>query len=755
MKNFLQVSLRQSSIFISSQALTNHNSELNENTAILIANLRKLGYGVSQPLLSALNQTSSNFQNDLLKQFAEIMKVDKNWTPLVKGWDKPTGESFTDQIITFFANLFEGKGTKLPCGHIIPKNTFPLERYNGCPFCGTPFEFGKIEHFGQGGKLKVLNLWQETDIEKFYKNLLTSKTALDATQIDSLKILLGTMPLPKVEIEMKETLMLVIDLLIENNKESEAQYLLKTPTDILRYLWYKHTGFLQIIKPKTIISRKSLNAKAVYFLKAKSTIKEEVKQKKIKTKTRLKIKFNRKTCRMVANWFNSMPMGFERMCEIMHPQRSMWVRFIRALRLAEYSKKPGFERLKELIDVFYNERYLVWQGQLNELRSKKLSQETFTLLKQRPGIFARSLFSNILWFGKEPSLNALSEIIDQIPPRLLFTLNELAKNYFDSKGSRTVKPLGGISKNIPNNKLLRSHSSESLKEILKDLEETILKEMFRRYKSVQTESKTIYIDPRLDKIPMSIGDRSETVQDLPSALMGTRFPVLGDNFRIFMHWGVGMPAQHLDMDLSCYIAYPNSFTVCSFSHLVTTGCKHSGDIRSIPNQVGTAEYIEIDVPELQKAGAQYVTFTCNAYSSGSLALYLVVGWMNSENKMVISEKTGVAYDPSCVEHQVRVTQSLTKGLVFGVLDVAEKEIVWLEMPFSGQVAQGLDFNAVRSLLKKLENKLSIGKLLRIKAQAQNLVLQETTEQADEIYDLKWANDTALVTQLLVNAESKK
>ncbi|MFB9080969.1 hypothetical protein ACFFWB_26755 [Flavobacterium procerum] len=41
--------------------------------------------------------------------------------------------------------------------------------------------------------------------------------------------------------------------------------------------------------------------------------------------------------------------------------------------------------------------------------------------------------------------------------------------------------------------------------------------------------------------------------------------------------------------------------------------------------------------------------------------------------MKISEKTGVAYDPSCVDHQVRVTQNVAKGLVFGVLDGAKRK----------------------------------------------------------------------------------
>ncbi|WP_210519477.1 hypothetical protein [Hymenobacter terricola] len=78
--------------------------------------------------------------------------------------------------------------------------------------------------------------------------------------------------------------------------------------------------------------------------------------------------------------------------------------------------------------------------------------------------------------------------------------------------------------------------------------------------------------------------------------------------------------------------------------------------------------------------------------------------------------SGVAYAPSCGQHQVRVT----KGLVFGVLDVAQREIVRLEMAFQGQVVQKLNFNGVRTLLRKPDSKVSIGQLLTSKAEAQHL-----------------------------------
>jgi len=150
--------------------------------------------------------------------------------------------------------------------------------------------------------------------------------------------------------------------------------------------------------------------------------------------------------------------------------------------------------------------------------------------------------------------------------------------------------------------------------------------------------------------------------------VGTQFKVEGEKVRLFMQWGKGLRAQHLDMDLSCKVAYRDRTKFCSYSNLVIAGCKYSGDIILIRRIVGTAEYIELDLNTLSEDEVTYVSFTCNAFSNEALSPTLVVGWMNSKYPMKISRK-GVAYEPTAVQHQVSVNQSLTKGMVFGVLDV--------------------------------------------------------------------------------------
>ncbi|MBW3127267.1 hypothetical protein [Hymenobacter profundi] len=749
-QSLLQVSLRQKAVYIPASAtatpIFDVSPTLSEATALLVANLAKLGFGVSEPLLRALEGTTPDFQAQLLEVVREVLGVGKNWTPLVKGWDTPTGESRLDHVLTFFANLFQTKGTRLPCGHIIPPNTFPLARYNGCPFCGTPFEFAELEHTGQGSKLKVFDLWTENEAATFLRDLLASKTALDATQLDSLRHLLAELPLPaEVPIAMKETRLAVVDAYVQLNQADRAQALFSTPTDILRYLWYKKTGFTQLVEPKTIRKRRQKNAH--YLWTADQLAKVQAAQTQ-QVRAELKLKYSRREAAMVARWLNELPQSPQQLCEIMHPKRGMWVRFIRALRLAEYSKQPALGKLRETLDAFYNQTYEVWQGRVNYFRLRAEAEPTFALLKQRPGLFARSLFANMLWFGPETTVAAFAEVLDQVPARLVFTLAMYAEDYFTPGTKRVVKPLGGSSKQIKANQQLNHYSPEQLQAMKAAVVNLCLLAMQQRFAAQPTPHRTMYIDPTLFKLPVAIGDRSDTVQDLPAALMGTRFALESEQVRLFMQWGVGLPAQHLDMDLSCTIASATKTEYCSFSNLVATGCKHSGDVQYVPDQIGTAEYIELDVAALTEAQVQYVTFTCNAYSAGALTPNLTVGWMNSQHPMRIAN-SGVAYDPSCVQHQVRVTRGLDKGLVFGVLDVVQREIIWLEMPFQGQLVQNLNLAGVQTLLRKLESKLSIGQLLTVKAQAQHLELVEEP-MADEVYTVAWAQNTAAVTQLLVD-----
>ena len=749
-KTLINVALRYRAVFLDiNREAINMKSEASVPVMAFIARLKENGFSVSEELLHALNAVPVDRLAEITQCINDVMGVKLNWAPLVKGWDVPTGESRADHLITWIANIFGKeagfKGTTLPCGHLIPEGTFPIERYNGCPFCGTPFKTADFVYKGQASQLKELRLFTVEDMKHVSASLLASATPLDGTQKDSLEQLLREFSLPEnANITMKETAMLVIKLLVEQDKSDEASKLLKTPTDVLRYLWYEKTGYVQIIEPKTLVA----HAYKLYFhmwgpLDEGAEAAEGMKKK-------LMLKYDRKACLRVAQWLNAIPMTARQAAENMNPKRGMWVRMIRALRLGEYARKKGFDHLAEILDVFYRQDYITWQGRVDKACSENDADTTLALLKERPGLFSRCLFASMLRFGSDKVLAAFEEIADKMPARLLLSLGNAADAYFDPNEVRLARPVTGVTHRIEPNKLLALYDDEARKAMTAAVNNLYRASMARRFAAQQTEAKTIFIDPVLYNIPVSVGDRSATVQDASCALMGTRFPVEGDAVRLFLQWGKGLHAQHLDMDLSARITLPdNEIEECAYYNLTCVGAKHSGDIQSIPEMVGTAEYIELSLPELEAAGAKYVDFSCNAYTTGALSPNLVVGWMNSAHPMEVSQKYGVAYDPSCVQHMVRVSEgNLSKGLIFGVLDVAKREIIWLEMPFTAQTLRGADGASIEALLHKLETKLSIGQLLDMKAKAQNLTLVENVDEADEVYTYEWALNPAEVTKLL-------
>jgi hypothetical protein len=273
----------------------------------------------------------------------------------------------------------------------------------------------------------------------------------------------------------------------------------------------------------------------------------------------------------------------------MNPKRGMWVRMIRALRLGEYSRKNGFDHLAEILDVFYKQDYTTWQGRVDKARMENNAEKTMALLKERPGLFARCLFASMLRFGSDKVLDAFGEVADKLPARLLLSLGNAAEAYFDPKATRLARPITGVTHKIEPNKLLALYDEDSLKSMVGDVNSLYKTSMTRRFAVQQTESKTIFIESSLYNIPVSVGDRSSTIQDVSCALMGTRFPVEGDAVRLFLQWGKGLHAQHLDMDLSARIALPEGkIEECAYYNLTCAGAKHSGDIRSVPEMVGTA-----------------------------------------------------------------------------------------------------------------------------------------------------------------------
>lgn len=742
-----RVALRNNAIYIPLSEV-NPKAEMTPESTAFVALLGELGYEVTEPLLHALNGCTPERLEDISVQIREAYNVGLNWSALVKGWRTPTGETVADHLITLFQNLgmADMPSVTLPCGHQIPEGTFPLERYTGCPFCGRPFITTNYTYTGQGSSMKVLELWSQPELVALLRSLLESKVPLNATATDNLRLLMMAFPVPDdVEIPVKENRILVADIFWQRGDLEDALNMLKTPTDLLRMVWYGRTGSLRIVPPR--VYRKlhdAVNRDGAFHSDPRGGVEAVL--------AKLPLKFKRTQCKLVARWFCSLSASPESLCEDMHKHRGMWVRMIRALRLAEYARKAGMDKLALLLDLFYRGDYRVWQGSVNRAVAEGNADEAFALLAERPGVFARSLFALIGRFGVERTLKAFEPVLPSVAPRILLSMSSLAEEYFFAIGESRSVGAPGFKKVVA--KLPMGVCDMSVDEraaAIVAINELYVKAMEIRFASGPKPAAPVYIAPELFDIPVPVGERTTVASDLPPAYQGQRFKVEGDDVRLFLQWGQGLPAQHLDMDLSAKLVKDDGYSrECAYYDLSFDGARHSGDIREIPDQVGTAEYVELNIPILVNEGWKYAVFTCNAYSSATLDPRLVVGWMSSANPMAVSDSTGVAYDPSTVQHMVRIScGNLMRGLVFGFLDLIERTIYWVEIPQTSRVAAQLSTSEIEAYIRRLKARPTIGKMLQDRASIQETPLTVDPHVAGTVYDTRWAYNPAAVAEVLL------
>ena len=312
------------------------------------------------------------------------------------------------------------------------------------------------------------------------------------------------------------------------------------------------------------------------------------------------------------------------------------------------------------------------------------------------------------------------------------SLDNAVPGYFlPAEDKRFVFLPGGTSYPVSINPGLKSRSESSRRDIALRLQQEIHNALFKIYAGREKlPGDSIYISPELYECPVPVGDRGNTEGRTDYAIPGQLFDVKGNKVRLFLHWGIGMPAQHYDMDLSCRLVGYNMIMDVAYYSLNVPGAMHSGDIQRIPDNVGAAEYIELDLPELTRKGYKYAVFTANAYSVPNLATDLVVGWMNSAYEMTVDDQTGVAFDPAHVQRMVNIGKIASdRGIVFGILALETRKIMWTELANKNRTLYEVDMDSIQALYSRLSGKMSIGELIALRAAALGQPLADTPDTA--------------------------
>ena len=102
--NIQKVALRQNALFVPDPMVSQR--AIQPGTLELVTALRQHGFGVTEDLLHAINGTTNEYRQSVIKVIKKVLHVNLNWAPLIKNWEVPTGESAIDHIITDFYNQY-------------------------------------------------------------------------------------------------------------------------------------------------------------------------------------------------------------------------------------------------------------------------------------------------------------------------------------------------------------------------------------------------------------------------------------------------------------------------------------------------------------------------------------------------------------------------------------------------------------------------------------------------------------------------
>ena len=78
--------------------------------------------------------------------------------------------------------------------------------------------------------------------------------------------------------------------------------------------------------------------------------------------------------------------------------------------------------------------------------------------------------------------------------------------------------------------------------------------------------------------------------------------------------------------------------------------------------------------------------------------------------------------------------SLSRGMVFGILALHARKILWLEAANNNRTLAGLDLASIEALQKRLAEKVSIGALIALKAKARGVTVSTVPTDA-KVYDM--------------------
>lgn len=577
--------------------------------ATVQAELMNIGYMLSE---SAYNTIASTDSNCVARTLEEILPIlNKFRGSNVK--HKPMYKNFPQEVIEMsdaelYINAFVHYWS---FGTWMPESEEVLRDYG--------FE---------ATKYTVLDCVDEREAESKIGDLInsiaSSKESISDTDKTYLKWYIDEgRPLGQIDFQYKENMCFVAGALYEAGK-LDASSILRTPTDILRFVTYLSDGDISLAS--------------------------NCKFKSLSRKLRRELVTALEQC------INNDDIA---------RHAGKWKRLFHSLHIGEYSKvAPKTHVLAR--KVRGNKRISTFNGKV-EAAIKDLDViNAVELLRQRPGDFHRRLDHLLRTFVQDNDyiLDEYEGVVDKVPPRLLIQLAGHLRQR-ETSDQMYVFPKGATQRG-----LIVARKGQLDRETISRLDIIARTALVRSFEG-RKELGKVWIDPNLMDCPLPTQQRSAS-EGLVELARGTKFEMGTKNFlRFFVYW----KGQDIDLSATFHDEHFNLVDQVSYTNLRSDGPQvyHSGDITRAPN--GATEYIDVEVDKAVKCGYRYVVMNVYVFSGPNFKDHeeVFAGWMSLDKP-----KQNKQFQPKQVQQRIDLTAE-TRNMVPVVFDLKERKVIWTDI----------------------------------------------------------------------------
>ena len=680
----------------------------------MMKNVQSLGFTFSKELFETLMHCGKdelkNFYTELIPELKALVGADVTYRPMYPNFPEQVAEAsdvelFINAIVHYFT-----------LGQLMPE----YEKNERLPLIDV-------------NKMTVLSIGNSEDLMKILTNLASSKTSISQQDKEDIITIIKATPdyakyLPDT-IPLKENVALIGKLIIEEAPIKSAAPIkkyFKTATDVLRLVTAMSDGDISLAAKTKYRSLKRCERRIILDL--------------------------------LANCGN--------ITEDLYRYQYEWIRVAEILHPFEYKYKK-YNGVNKAFNTLRNEKKpLMFGGQVQAAILKKDMRTAATLLKERPGEFARQL-DKVLRDSDNANyiLNCFKDIATSISTPVLLQVRQ----HFIGRMAEQRTPVRVF---FPKGNLARAMS---IKNELPAIDATICKNVARICRDALIEQYkekdflgNVFVDEDFKHylVPFSQRSASKAVKTI---VRGSKVPVKEDAsaVRAFIWWTNMDDSKaddyygngRVDIDLSAAIFDENwnYLEHVSYTHLRSAKYKayHSGDITnggSVKGN-GVAEFLDVDIESVGKRG-RYVVYQVYAYTSQKFCdlTNCRFGWMEREDV-----NSGEIFEPTTVAMKMDLTAESTVAIPV-IFDCVERKFIWcdlnLVMPCSNRGGNNIESNISGVIATCFAmanmNKANLYDLILLNAKARGNIVTDRNEA-----DIIFSNDTTKPTETVIEVDTEK